>query len=116
MDFKNVYAGIMTADITTAAKWYTNLFDRTSDYHPMDNLHEWDLPNGGVLQLVQDKDRAGSSSITVLVDDIETVKKGLDKKDITVEQQSTSEVAKTATILDPENNRITFAQNLQGRQ
>ena len=116
MKFKNVYAGIMTADIKSASNWYADLFGRKSDYHPMDNLHEWDFDNGGVLQLVQDKDRAGSSSITLMVDNIEKIKKRLSEKNIKIEQETASEVANTATIFDPENNRITFAQNNQGRQ
>lgn len=115
-NIKNVYAGIMTSDVKKASLWYKNLFDRKFDYHPMDNLYEWDFPNGGVFQLVQDNERAGSSSITLMVDDIEKVKKGLAEKNIKIEQQTKSEVANTATIYDPENNRITFAQNNQGRK
>ncbi len=115
MNFKNVYAGIMTSDIEKGLEWYINLFDRKSDYNPMKILHEWDFPNGGVLQLVEDKKRAGSSSITLLVDNIEKVKENLAKKNIKAEQQTNSEIAKTITIFDPENNRITFAENIQGR-
>ncbi|NNE75674.1 MAG: VOC family protein [Pricia sp.] len=81
----------------------------------MEILYEWDFPDGGVLQLVQDKDRAGSSSITLLVDDIEKIKKNLIERNIKVAQHTKSETAKTITIFDPENNRITFAQNMQSR-
>ncbi|OAB81837.1 VOC family protein [Cochleicola gelatinilyticus] len=115
MDCKNVYAGIMTADIEKALNWYEMLFDRKSDYHPMDILHEWDFKEGGVLQLVEDKTRAGSSSVTILVEAIETIKKHLDSKNIPTEKQTESEIAKTITIYDPENNRITFSENSQGR-
>lgn len=115
MNIKNVYAGIMTSDIEKASKWYANLFGRKSDYNPMTILHEWDFSNGGVLQLVEDKDRAGSSSITLLVNNIEKIKKSLADKNIETEQQTESKIAKTITIFDPENNRITFAENIQGR-
>lgn len=115
MNINNVYAGIMTSDIEKASEWYKNLFDRKSDYNPMETLHEWDFTNGGVLQLVEDKDRAGSSSITLLVGDIEKIKKSLADKSIKAEQQTESKIAKTITIFDPENNRITFAENIQGR-
>ena len=115
MALKNVYAGIMTTDIETAKRWYENLFDRNSDYNPMKILHEWDFPNGGVLQLVEDKDRAGGSSITLLVEDIDEVRQNLADKKIKAEQQTESEIAKTITIFYPENNRITFAENMQGR-
>lgn len=57
MGIKNVYAGIMTSDINKALKFYENLFNRKADYNPMEVLHEWDFQEGGVLQLVEDKDR-----------------------------------------------------------
>ena len=115
MDLKNVYAGVMTSDIEKSLKFYENLFDRESDYNPMKILHEWDFQDGGVLQLVEDKDRAGKSSITLLVENIDSVRKSLEEKNIQVEQKTESEIAKTITISDPENNRITFAENIQGR-
>lgn len=116
MDIKNVYAGIMTADIGKASEWYTHFFGRKPDYHPMENLREWDFPGGGVLQLVLDKERAGSSSITFLTGDIGAIKKKLAENNIPLAQETSSEVAETATLYDPENNRITFAQNKQNRQ
>lgn len=115
MNIKNVYAGIMTSDIAKASNWYEKLFERKCDYNPMETLREWDFMDGGVLQLVQDSDRAGSSSITLLVDDIESIKKNLLVKNIKIENQANSEIAKTITILDAENNRITFAENSHGR-
>jgi hypothetical protein len=111
MNIGNVYAGIMTADIQTSSKWYQKLFDRSSDDHPMQILHEWNFSEGGILQLVEDKHRAGYSSITLMVKNIKEVKEMLSVKNIRVEQQTESEIAKTITIYDPENNRITFAQN-----
>jgi len=82
MNFKNVYAGIMTRDIETAKEWYGKLFGRKSDYNPMEILHEWNFSNGGVLQLVEDKERAGYSSITIMVSDIGEVNKELVEKKI----------------------------------
>jgi predicted enzyme related to lactoylglutathione lyase len=115
MNIKNVYAGIMTSDIEKSLTWYERLFDRKSDYNPMKILHEWDFQNGGVLQIVEDKTRAGRSSITLLVDDIEKIREKLADMKIKTEQQTRSEIAMTITIFDPENNRITFAENKQGR-
>ena len=115
MDFKNVFAGIMTADIKSALIWYTNLFERESDYNPMVILHEWDFNDGGILQLVEDRERAGKSSITLLVSDIEKVKKSLDSKNSSKVEISDGAIAKTVTIFDPEKNRITLAENKQGR-
>lgn len=115
MDLKNVYAGIMTADVETAKNWYGKLFGRKSDYNPMKILHEWNFENGGVLQLVEDKERAGYSSITVMVENIKKISKELIEKNLSDGKISEGEIANTLTIIDPENNRITFAENNQGR-
>lgn len=115
MKIENVYASIMTADLKLAHQWYTDFFGRNADYHPMDNLYEWDFKNGGVLQLIEDKKRAGTSTITLMVQDIASIKKELSNRQHAILQESDSEVATTVTIADPELNRITFAQNHQGR-
>jgi hypothetical protein len=115
MSIQNVYAAIMTSDIAMALDWYESLLERKSDYNPMDILHEWDFSDGGVLQLVEDKERAGNSSITLLVDDIQGIRKSLADKKIRIGRQTQSEIAKTITIFDPEKNQITFAENKQGR-
>jgi hypothetical protein len=40
----NVLAGIVVADVDTAADWYTRLFGRGPDAHPMPGLVEWHFP------------------------------------------------------------------------
>lgn len=115
MKINNAYAGIMTADIKTAQRWYQELFNRKPDYHPMKTVYEWDFQNGGVLQLVEDETRSGNSSVTLLVSDIQSVKNTLHALNISCEVISAGEIAQIITIFDPEDNRITFAANKQGR-
>lgn len=115
MVIRNIYAGIMTANINKAVEWYERLLNRKPDYHPMETLYEWDFSEGGVLQLIEDKKRAGFSSVTVLVDDIEASHKQITHLNIKIDHQSNSDIAKTITIQDQENNRITFAENMEGR-
>jgi len=115
MNFKNVIAAIMTADIETAKKWYTEMLGKEPDRNPMESLYEWDFPEGGVLQLFEDKDRAGYSSITIFVEDIESLKDQFTKKDIASGKTTEGDFVKTMIVHDPENNRIAFAQSSQGR-
>ena len=67
MAIVNALAGIMVSDLTTAEAWYEQLLSRPADARPMDGLAEWKLADGGWIQVFQDKDRAGSSSVTFLV-------------------------------------------------
>ena len=46
----------------------------------MPSWYEWDFEKGGVLQLVEDKEHSGKSSITVMIDKIDELKKVLEKK------------------------------------
>ena len=115
MNFNNVYAVVMTTNIETAKEWYGKLFGRKSDYNPMEILHEWNFSNGGVLQLVEDKERAGYSSITIMVNNIGEISRELVEKNLSDGKVSEGKIATTITINDPENNRITFAENKQGK-
>ena len=63
----NALAGIMVSDLTTAEAWYEQLLSRPADARPMEGLAEWKLADGGWIQVFQDTDRAGSSSVTFLV-------------------------------------------------
>jgi len=67
MAIVNALAGIMVSDLTTAEAWYEQLLSRPADARPMEGLAEWKLADGGWIQVFQDKDRAGSSSVTFLV-------------------------------------------------
>lgn len=112
MNITNALAGIMTQDITTASTWHEKLFNRPADVTPMEGLSEWHFQESGVLQLVQDEERAGASSVTLTVTSRENVLTELESKGISVGPMTETEFVKTVTISDPEGNRITFAENL----
>lgn len=111
MNISNVLAGIMTKNHATARTWYENLLGRTADTTPMEGLAEWHF-EGGVLQLVQDEERAGASSVTLTVTSRENVITELKAKGIPVGPMTETKFFKTVTINDPEGNRLTFAENL----
>lgn len=106
----NALAGIMVSDLTTAEAWYEQLLDRPADSRPMDGLAEWKLANGGWIQVFQDRERAGSSSVTFLVSGLEDQLAELKAKGISVDRSTTSDYVKTATVTDPAGNRVVFAE------
>ena len=67
MAIVNALAGIMVSDLATAEAWYEQLLSRPADARPMEGLAEWALADGGWIQVLQDKERPGSSSVTFLV-------------------------------------------------
>ena len=50
-----------------------------------------------------------------MVNSIDEISKELVEKKLSIGKVSKSKIAKTITINDPENNRITFAENMQGK-
>ena len=67
----------------------------------MEGLAEWKLADGRRIQVFQDKDRAGSSSVTFLVSGLDDQFAELKAKGISIERTTTSDYVKTATVTDP---------------
>jgi hypothetical protein len=106
----NALAGIMVSDLTTAEVWYEHLLSRPADVRPMEGLAEWKLADGGWIQVFQDTERAGSSSVTFLVSGLDDQLAELKAKGISIERTTTSDYLKTATVTDPAGNRVVFAE------
>ena len=106
----NALAGIMVSDLPTAEAWYEQVLARPADSRPMEGLAEWKLANGGWIQVFEDRERAGSSSVTFLVSGLEEQLAELKAKGISVDRITASDYVKTATVTDPAGNRVVFAE------
>ena len=62
-----VLAGIAVNDFASALTWYERLLGRRADAAPMEGLAEWHFSEYGGVQLIHDEERAGSSSVTLMV-------------------------------------------------
>ena len=109
MSVQNVLAGVAVTDIKSAAKWYELLIGQPGK-QPMKEVFEWSLPNGGVLQLLEDSKRAGSSSVTFSVSDIDSHVDQLAEHGVAVLERSHSRDVSTAILQDPDGNRIVLAE------
>jgi hypothetical protein len=97
MKVNKVYAVIGSAQLEKAHAWYSRLFDRPADIHPMANVYEWHFGNGGV-QLVDDAARAGHSMLTVLVPDLDALRAALESRQLTLGPTSSGDFARFAQI------------------
>ena len=112
MPVNRVLAALAVADVDSALRWYERLLGRPPDALPMDGLAEWHFPQSGVIQLVQDADRAGRSLLTLGVDDLKEElgslrERGLDPGAM---DDTTSDKVLFATVTDPEGNAITLVE------
>ncbi|MDB6060318.1 MAG: hypothetical protein JWM78_421 [Verrucomicrobiaceae bacterium] len=112
MAINNALAGIAVNDLDSALVWYQQLFNRAADSRPMPEVAEWKFPNGGWIQIFQDRDRAGSSSVTLCVESLDDEVFELSAKAISPGWENDSPLVKTVIVKDPDGNQLVFAQAL----
>lgn len=112
MAINKVYAEMAVRDFTAAVAWYGWLFDRPADTAPMAGLAEWQLVECGGIQVFQDKDRAGSSWVTLAVSSLDDQLVELKAKGLAAGPTTKTEYLKTVTVADPDGNHLTFVEAL----
>ncbi len=113
MTILNVMPELMVADFDAGVAWYQTFFGRAPDRRPMDGLVEWQLTEGGGVQVFHDTDSAGTTQITMAVDDMDAHVADLADRGISAEVfDAPSGRFRLATIQDPAGNTITLVQDL----
>jgi glyoxylase I family protein len=114
MPVTNVLAVVCVSDLERSRPWYERLFGRPPDLTPMASLAEWQITDGGWLQVFNDAGRAGSSFLTLGVDDLDDQLAALAARDLTAKEIDADTPMRLAQIDDPDGNTITLGQNLKG--
>lgn len=109
MSIDRALGGIPVADLDTALVWWERLLGRPADAAPMPGLFEWHFASSGGIQLVQDKERAGSGLLTLLPDDMERFIAAATVRGLAIGAINTGERARFVAVTDPEGNTITIA-------
>jgi predicted enzyme related to lactoylglutathione lyase len=112
MPVNRVLAALAVVDVDSALGWYERFLGRAADARPMEGLAEWHFAESGVIQLVEDAERAGRSLLTLIVDDLNRElatlrERGLDPGAM---DDTTSDKVLFATVTDPEGNAITLVE------
>jgi catechol 2,3-dioxygenase-like lactoylglutathione lyase family enzyme len=112
MPVNDVLAGIAVADHDSAVGWYENLLGRPPDTTPMPGLAEWHFPEIGSIQVIHDAERAGSSLLTLGVDDLREEVAALQGKGLALGpiDDTTSDKVLFTAVTDPDGNTITLVE------
>lgn len=110
----NALAGIAVDNLAEALDFYERLFGRRADARPIGDVAEWKLPGGGWVQVFTDGDRAGASSLTLVVDDLAEELGRLSLQGLAPVAKAMGDFFKTAKFRDPDGNQITFSQPQPG--
>jgi predicted enzyme related to lactoylglutathione lyase len=108
VSIRNALAGVAVRDLSASLRWYEHLLDDTA-FRPMKEVGEFHFERGGSLQVFEDNRRAGASSVTLAVSDLDEQLNDLKKKGIPTDQVTRSDQVSTAIIQDPDGNQIVFA-------
>lgn len=114
MTITNALAGIAVEDTAEALDFYERLFGRPADARPMKDAAEWKLAGGGWVQVFTDADRAGASSLTLVVDDLAEELGRLALQGLTPVSKAMGDFFKTAKFRDPDGNQIILSQPQPG--
>jgi predicted enzyme related to lactoylglutathione lyase len=108
MSVSNALAGVAVRDLGASLRWYEHLLDETA-FRPMKEVGEFRFERGGSLQVFEDSRRAGASSVTLAVTDLDEQLDDLKRKGIPTDQVHRTAQVSTAIIQDPDGNQIVFA-------
>ena len=103
----HVLAVVAVSDIAAGRAWYTKLFGREPDNNPMSNLVEWQVTEGGWVQVTEDSVRAGGGMLNLAVSDLdegtrELRERGLEPGRIVEANKG----VRLCPIADPDDNKI----------
>lgn len=96
------------SDLGRAVEWYARLFGRDPDTRPMDGLVEWHLAAEFGVQVWEEPDRAGSSTMVLDEDDLDGRIAQVDS--VGIEHAGPQDVSASRALMlaDPDGNRIVF--------
>lgn len=109
MNIKNVLAGVAVKDLEASIRWYEGVLEEPPE-RPMPELAEWEFERGGWLQVFEDEERAGQSSVTFAVRELETQCERLSWLAIPIDQEIHSETVNVAIVHDLDGNQLVFAE------
>lgn len=109
-----LFAGIPTADFSSALDWYERFFGCRPDRFPHETEAVWQLATTSLVYLVADPDRAGKALVTLIVDDLVPRVEALAKRGIELGAIETmSGVAmQRVDLTDLDGNRLAIAQQI----
>lgn len=110
MTIARLFGQVACADLDRSIDWFTTLFDRAPDRRPMDGLAEWDVGDGGGLQLFRQAENAGHSTLTLIVDDLRAQASRLDGAGLNPGPVEPASAASLVRLSDPDGNLVVLAE------
>jgi hypothetical protein len=103
----DVFAGIRIRDFQAARPWYETLLGNAPSFLPHDTEAVWELGEHRFVYIVEDPERAGSSVVTLIVEDLEPLVEGIAERGIEPAVRETyANGVRKITFRDPDGNEV----------
>lgn len=99
-------AQAVVTDIAHAEAWYEKALGTPPDSRPMDGLIEWRFGPAHGLQVFQDAERAGASTVVLGVSDLDEAMARLDRERIEHGGVQPGGGGRLITMTDPDGNQL----------
>ncbi len=109
MSIETIFAHVSCASLDVSTAWYESLFGKPPTRRPMAGLAEWHFTDSAEVQLYEEKEHAGSSTLTLGVLPLEPERQRLEAAGL---KPGPIEPAKDFFILrlrDPDGNLVVLA-------
>lgn len=104
--FHTALAHATVADVTAAEAWYSTVLGGPPDRRPMDGLIEWHLGDGFGVQVFEEPERAGASTVLVGTSDLPGLVSDLDEVGIDHDPVQAGGDGRILQLIDPDGNRV----------
>lgn len=109
MSIQTVFAHVSCTDLTTSLPWYQKLFGKAPIRRPMPGLAEWQFTDSAEVQLFEDREHAGHSTLTLGVLPIEPERERLNAAGLEPGPIEETDGYFIMRIRDPDRNLVVFA-------
>jgi hypothetical protein len=109
MTIRTIFAHVSCANIEISAPWYEKLFGKAPARRPMPGLVEWQFSDSAEVQLYQEKEHAGSSTLTLGVLPLEPERRRPEKAGLAPGPIEETDDYFIMRLRDPDQNLIVFA-------
>lgn len=112
----SVIAVVPVTNQGIAVNWYKALLGRGADVIPTEDVAEWELAPGTWLQVTTEPERAGNTTVILVVSDIDEQRAACEAAHVELGPLTEYPgIVKTVEATDPDGNKVTFVEDLSGQ-
>lgn len=106
-----LFAGVPIADIEAAASWYAQLLGRSADVVVTSDEVMWRFADGAWLYIIEDRERAGRTLVTLCVADLDRTLAEINGRGISSGSvEIVGDSGRKSVIIDPDGNSLSFIE------